>query len=118
MPPALAATNDRTRTPNRSSRRLTPGIAPLSAKTKVPTGRAPAGAFIAGSFERGLAATAHVLRSTSKRLCVGRSLPARPRAATTSASTPVCRVGWMTGAKRGLWLVGISLSRPAAFAFA
>ena len=40
------------------------------------------------------------------------------RAATISASTPVCKVGWMTGAKRGLWLVGISLSRPASLAFA
>ena len=34
------------------------------------------------------------------------------------ASTPVCKVGWITGAKRGLWLVGISLSRPASLAFA
>jgi hypothetical protein len=33
--------------------------------------------------------------------------------ATTNASTPDCKVGWMTGAKRGLWLVGISPSRPA-----
>ena len=40
------------------------------------------------------------------------------RVATISASTPVSRVGWMTGRKRGLWLVGISLSRPAALAFA
>jgi hypothetical protein len=40
------------------------------------------------------------------------------RAATINASTPVCKVGWITGAKRGLWLVGISLSRPACLAFA
>lgn len=37
MPPEFAAANDRTRTPNRSSSRLTPAKAPLSAKTKVPT---------------------------------------------------------------------------------
>src|SRR6516165_10782207 len=37
MPPALPAANDKTKTPNRSSRRLTPAAAPLSAKTKVPT---------------------------------------------------------------------------------
>src|SRR5262249_44975408 len=37
MPPKFPATNDRTRTPNRSSRRLTPAMAPLSAKTKVPS---------------------------------------------------------------------------------
>ena len=32
--------------------------------------------------------------------------------------TPVSKVGWMTGAKRGLWSVGISLSRPASLACA
>src|ERR1700724_1685582 len=37
-------------------------------------------------------------------------------AATTRAFTPVCRVGWITGAKRGLWLVGSPLSVPAFFA--
>src|SRR5690606_634447 len=37
MPPALAAANDRTRTPNRSSRRRAAIIPPLRAKTKVPT---------------------------------------------------------------------------------
>src|SRR5689334_20477620 len=36
IPPKFAATNDSTRTPNRSSRRLNPAAAPLSAKTKVP----------------------------------------------------------------------------------
>src|SRR5690348_158526 len=36
IPPKFPATNDTTRTPNRSSRRLTPAVAPLSAKTKVP----------------------------------------------------------------------------------
>src|SRR4051812_7014903 len=36
MPPKFPATNERTRTPNRSSRRLTPAVPPLSAKTKVP----------------------------------------------------------------------------------
>src|SRR5581483_2840760 len=38
--------------------------------------------------------------------------------ATTSASTPVRKVGWMTGAKCGLWLLGSSLSVPASLAFA
>src|SRR4051812_22836912 len=36
MPPVLAAAKDSTSTPKRSSLRLTPAIAPLSAKTKVP----------------------------------------------------------------------------------
>src|SRR5580704_13875759 len=34
-------------------------------------------------------------------------------AATTRAFTPVSRVGWITGAKRGLWLVGSELSVPS-----
>jgi hypothetical protein len=38
--------------------------------------------------------------------------------ATIKASTPVSSVGCRTGRKRGLWLVGISLSRLSAFAFA
>src|ERR1700674_383999 len=37
-------------------------------------------------------------------------------AATTRAFTPVSRVGWITGAKRGLWLVGSALSVPSFFA--
>src|SRR3984893_12512547 len=37
-------------------------------------------------------------------------------AATTRAFTPVSRVGWITGAKRGLWLVGSELSVPSFFA--
>src|ERR1700751_2217290 len=37
-------------------------------------------------------------------------------AATTRAFTPVSRVGWITGAKRGLWLVGSELSEPSFFA--
>src|ERR1700682_2613852 len=37
-------------------------------------------------------------------------------AATTRAFTPVSRVGWITGAKRGLWLVGSELSVPSCFA--
>src|SRR5215472_8593755 len=36
MPPTLPTTNDSTSTPKRSSRRLTPAVAPLSANTKVP----------------------------------------------------------------------------------
>jgi hypothetical protein len=36
MPPLLAAAKDSTSTPKISSLRLTPAIAPLSAKTKVP----------------------------------------------------------------------------------
>src|ERR1043166_4572674 len=36
IPPELPAANDNTRTPKRSSRCLTPAVAPLSAKTKVP----------------------------------------------------------------------------------
>src|SRR5580693_2697056 len=39
-------------------------------------------------------------------------------AATTSAFTPVSMVGWITGAKRGLWLVGSELSVPSFFALA
>src|ERR1035437_3267238 len=39
-------------------------------------------------------------------------------AATTIAFTPVSRVGWITGAKRGLWLVGSALNVPSFFAFA
>ena len=39
------------------------------------------------------------------------------RAATTRAFTPVSKVGWITGANRGLWLVGSSLSVPSFFAF-
>ena len=38
--------------------------------------------------------------------------------AVTSVSTPVSSVGWMTGANFGLWLVGISLSRPSRSALA
>ncbi|MBV8175560.1 MAG: hypothetical protein JO151_13510 [Verrucomicrobia bacterium] len=38
--------------------------------------------------------------------------------ATTSVSTPVRKVGWMTGANFGLWLTGSSLSRLASLAFA
>ena len=38
-------------------------------------------------------------------------------AATTRAFTPVSKVGWITGANRGLWLVGSSLSVPSFFAF-
>src|SRR5208337_5168349 len=37
-------------------------------------------------------------------------------AATTRAFTPVSKVGWITGAKRGLWLVGSELSVPSFFA--
>src|ERR1700681_1640063 len=37
-------------------------------------------------------------------------------AATTRAFTPVSRVGWITGAKCGLWLLGSWLSLPAFFA--
>src|SRR5580692_5150893 len=37
-------------------------------------------------------------------------------AETTRAFTPVSRVGWITGAKRGLWLVGSELSVPSFFA--
>src|ERR1700676_3772293 len=37
-------------------------------------------------------------------------------AATTRALTPVSRVGWIIGAKRGLWLVGSELSVPSFFA--
>src|SRR5689334_13292209 len=36
MPPEFPAANDKTRTPNRSSCRLAPANAPLSAKTNVP----------------------------------------------------------------------------------
>src|SRR6185437_5279395 len=36
MPPKFPATKERTRTPKRSSRRFTPAVAPLIAKTKVP----------------------------------------------------------------------------------
>src|SRR5579862_1592518 len=36
IPPELPAANDNTRTPNKSSLCLTPAVAPLSAKTKVP----------------------------------------------------------------------------------
>jgi hypothetical protein len=40
------------------------------------------------------------------------------RAATTRAWVPMSRVGWMTGAKRGLWFTGMSvLTRPASTAF-
>src|SRR4051812_5842326 len=39
------------------------------------------------------------------------------RAATVMARTPVSRVGWMTGANLGLWLVGMSsATRPASCA--
>src|SRR5579862_879223 len=37
-------------------------------------------------------------------------------AATIRAFTPVSRVGWIIGAKRGLWLVGSELSVPSFFA--
>src|SRR5260370_19106181 len=45
MPPEFAAANDRTRTPNKSSSRLTPANAPLSAKTKVPVRSSTSGSF-------------------------------------------------------------------------
>src|SRR6185437_12969071 len=40
------------------------------------------------------------------------------RAAAVIAVTPVSKVGWMTGAKCGLWLVGMVASLPAACASA
>jgi hypothetical protein len=45
MPPAFAAANDSTRTPNRSSFRLTPASAPLRANTKVPVRSRTIGSF-------------------------------------------------------------------------
>src|SRR5450759_4871667 len=45
MPPEFAAANDNTRTPNKSSSRLTPANAPLSAKTKVPVRSSISGSF-------------------------------------------------------------------------
>src|SRR5580704_19125816 len=45
MPPEFAAANDNTRTPNKSSSRLTPANAPLSAKTKVPVRSSTSGSF-------------------------------------------------------------------------
>src|SRR4051812_28090753 len=38
----------------------------------------------------------------------GHQLARASRAAATMAWTPVSRVGWMTGAKAGLWFVGTS----------
>ena len=44
--------------------------------------------------------------------------PSQTSAATTSASVPVSRVGWMTGAKFAEWLTGMSCAtRPASSAF-
>ena len=93
---------------------LTPAVAPLSAKTKVPT---------RSSTSRSVSILA---LSKPGDLPLSSPGPAdRPpyganqaRGATIKASTPVCKVGWITGAKRGLWLVWISLSRPACLAFA
>src|ERR1700730_2301985 len=45
MTPEFAAANDRTRTPNKSSCRLPPANAPLSAKTKVPVRSSTSGSF-------------------------------------------------------------------------
>src|SRR5262249_38265891 len=48
----------------------------------------------------------YVIRPHDLVSCAAMSYAAsQARAATTIASTPVCSVGWMTGAKRGLWLV-------------
>src|SRR5580704_15811329 len=44
--------------------------------------------------------------------------PSHACAATTSAFTPVSIVGWIIGAKCGLWLVGSELSVPSFFALA
>src|SRR2546423_15656178 len=62
-----------------------------------------------------LAARTRVLSSTIMHKPYDAS---QARAAATIASTPVSNVGWITGAKRGLWLVGNSPSRPSLFAFA
>ena len=99
--------------PKRSSRPHA-GQPPLSPNTNVPIRSSPRNSCMAGP--RGV--RSHMLvpfvQMPMAALC--RPLAVRAshaRAATTSASTPVSSVGWITGAKRGLWLLGISLSLPA-----
>ena len=51
-PTEFPATKERTRMPNRSSRRVTPAVAPLIAKTKVPTRSSTSRSDIAGFFSQ------------------------------------------------------------------
>ncbi len=47
-------------------------------------------------------------RSSARKVRGLRHAPSQARAATVMALTPVSRVGWVTGAKVGLWLTGMS----------
>ena len=88
---------------------MTPAIAPLRAKTMVPT---------RSSTSRSVSIVGSPLLPQTGRPAALQSPtgPDRPhgppygasqaRPATINASTPVCKVGWITGAKRRLWLVG------------
>ena len=112
IPPKFPATNARTRTPNKSSRRLSAAPAPLSAKTKVPR---------RSSTNRSVsivAATFDTTRSVIDCKPGGYAAANHACAATINVVTPVSRVGRITGANRGLWLTGISLIRPSCSAFA
>src|SRR5262249_48214841 len=141
IPPVFAATKDSTKTPNTSSLRLTPAIAPLSAKTKVPARSNTYGSVSMTLFPQTTywrthlctmrsqlggeptrrtlnnpsAGTWRKVRQDGEKNFTASPRPARfsidhdafytdshARVATISVSTPVARVGWMTGANFGL----------------
>ena len=89
---------------------------PLSPNTNVPT-RLRTSSSVGSNPRR--TGTTNMSVSSRSCACVPRQAigRARRRLARDAASRRRSRAsGWITGAKRGLWLVGSSLSRPSAFA--
>ena len=104
MPPASPTTTASTTTPKASRRALTPAIPPLSPNTNVPA-----------RLRTSRSVGSKLLRATSTVSTSG-STPSHAAAPASSVPTPVSRVGWITGANRGLWLVGKLGERPASSA--
>src|ERR1700757_3999109 len=102
MPPALPAAKDNTIPPKISNRCLTAAAAPLIANTNVP----PRSSTIDKVCVMGLLAQTGTLGvcdvGQTDRQQGMRQVDSQVRAATTRASTPVPKVGWITGANFGL----------------